>query len=204
VAILLAAVLAGSLGFYLSRQTYGRQTYGQPQSVGKVIRYGAPRAISSVDLTDMHGKPLSLEQLKGRMQVLFFGFTHCPDVCPNTLSLMAEVIEGMPKDSGIGFVFISVDPKRDSSKVLLDYVEYFSKSLLGATGEPAAIAALASELGVMYAEQALPGTSDYTIDHSANLFVLNSKAELVALIRPPLEAKALKADLMQLKGQWHE
>ena len=110
---------------------------------------------------------------------MFFGFTHCPDVCPTTLATLAQVRKTAGIDS-LRVLLISVDPKRDTPAALKQYVRAFDPKFVGATGSQAAIDAVAKEFSVAVKRVDLPG-GDYTMDHSAAVFLLNDSAELVAM-----------------------
>jgi protein SCO1/2 len=125
--------------------------------------------------------------------LVFFGFTHCPDVCPTTLLKLARV----RKAAGIAslrVLFVSIDPQRDTPQGVALYVHAFDPAFTGATGAPAAIAAVAQNFGVAVSRVDLPG-GDYTMDHSAVVFLLDDAARIAAIFTPPFEVDAMSADL---------
>ena len=125
---------------------------------------------------------------------MFFGFTHCPDVCPTTLVKLAQVRRQAALPAGLRVVFVSVDPQRDTPAVLGPYVRAFDPQFIGLTGEPAALGELARRFGVAVNRVELPG-GDYTMDHSAVIFLLDADARLVGLFTPPFNVTALAQDL---------
>jgi protein SCO1/2 len=127
---------------------------------------------------------------------VFFGFTHCPDVCPTTLSLLANVQKspGVPK---LTVALISVDPERDTPEKLGQYIAAFGGDLIGLTGAPPEIVNATRAFGVASARVDLGG-GNYTMDHSATVFALDSQARIVAVFTPPLRADALARDLAKL------
>jgi protein SCO1/2 len=185
-----AALCAAAAGFYLARQLDRRS----PQ-LASGTWYPQARAVAEFELQDVAGQPLTRASLQGQPTLVFFGFTHCPDVCPTTLLKLAQV----RRQAGLAqlrVLFISVDPQRDSPQALGAYVHAFDPQFLGATGTPAGIAALASGFGVAVNRVELPG-GDYTMDHSAVVFLLDDAASIVAIFTPPFDAAAMARDLQR-------
>ncbi len=124
------------------------------------------------------------------MVLLNFGYTHCPDVCPTSLSILAQVLNELSADelTSVQSVFVSVDPKRDSFKVLDEYVRYFHPNILGVTGSEREIAAVAKRYGVQYEEVALEGSSfGYAVNHSAVTYLITPEGKMLSCIHinPP-------------------
>lgn len=120
---------------------------------------------------------------------MFFGFTHCPDVCPTTLATLKQAMPHMPPDTQV--VFVSVDPERDSPEKLAAYMAYFSPDFIGLGGDPDKITALEKSLGVLAARVPQGDSGDYTMDHSAAVFVIDPKQREVGVISPPLSVETL-------------
>ncbi|HNQ04941.1 MAG TPA: SCO family protein [Thiobacillaceae bacterium] len=133
-----------------------------------------------LELTDHNGRPVSLESFRGRLIVLFFGYTHCPDVCPTTLSDMAQALEllGPEAATRVQVLFVSVDPERDTQEILRAYVPHFHPSFLGLRGSPEEVARAAKEFHIVYGRHAVPGATDYLVDHSAGSYVLDGQGRL--------------------------
>ena len=131
-------------------------------------------------LTDHNGRRVTLDTFRGKLVVLFFGYTHCPDVCPTTLSDMAQAFKLMgPEAAGnVQVLFVSVDPERDTPEILKAYVPYFHPSFLGLCGTPEEVAKAAKEFKVMYRKHVEPGALDYLVDHSAGSYVLDTQGRL--------------------------
>jgi protein SCO1/2 len=128
-------------------------------------------------LTDHNGKTRTLADFKGKAVVIFFGYTHCPDFCPTTLAEMAEALRGLgDKSAEVQVLFVSLDPERDTSQVLAQYVPAFHPSFLGLTGSREEIAAVAKEFKVVYQKQG--GGQAYTLDHSTGTYVYDSNGRL--------------------------
>jgi len=165
-----------------------------------------PRIIADFALTDDSGKAISLEDLKGHWSVLFFGFTSCPDVCPNTLFALQQarqqMLENMPQDALPRIYLVSVDPERDSPEKLASYLAYFDPEFIGLTGSDAQIHALAFQLGIAYfVEPHESGQLEYNVDHSASLLLLNPAGQLQAVLPAPHSAEGTAHDLVTLIKQ---
>lgn len=152
-----------------------------------------------LELTDHNGRRVSLETFRGRLVVLFFGYTHCPDVCPTTLSDMAQAFKLLGPEAAdrVQVLFASVDPERDTPETLKAYVPYFHPSFLGLYGTPEEVARAASEFKVMYRKHVEPGATGYLVDHSAGSYVIDAKGRLrlyLPFAHPPQDiAHDLKA-----------
>jgi protein SCO1/2 len=126
-----------------------------------------------LNLTDHNGKPRTLADFRGRVVTVFFGFTHCPDVCPTTLAEMAQVMKDLGPDADkLQVLFVTVDPERDTPQVLKQYVPSFNPSFLGLYGDAAATARAAKEFKVFYQKHP-DKNGGYSMDHSAGTFVLD-------------------------------
>ena len=152
-----------------------------------------PKALADFRLTDTTGRAFTRRDLGGGPTLVFFGFTHCPDVCPTTLMKLAQVRKRAGL-KGLRVLFVSVDPQRDTPAVLGMYVHAFDPAFLGLSGDPPSILAVAANFGVAVNRVELPG-GDYTMDHSAVLFLLDAGARIAAIFTPPFEVAALAADL---------
>jgi protein SCO1/2 len=129
-------------------------------------------------LTDHNGKPRTLADFRGKVVVVFFGFIHCPDVCPTTLADLAAVAGELGKEAeNMQVLFVTVDPERDTPDVLRQYVPSFNPAFLGLYGDADATARAAKEFKIFYQKQPLPGGS-YTLDHSAGTYVLDRQGRL--------------------------
>jgi protein SCO1/2 len=131
-------------------------------------------------LTDHNGREVTLETFRGKLVVLFFGYTHCPDVCPTTLMDIAKALKlMMPAAAGkVQVLFVSVDPERDTPEILKAYVPYFHPSFLGLHGTPEQVGEAAREFRVVYRKHVEPGATGYLVDHSAGSYVLDASGRL--------------------------
>ncbi|MGY4304321.1 protein SCO1/2 [Bradyrhizobium sp. USDA 4369] len=154
----------------------------------------APAAIGGpFQLTDQSGAVVTEQSLQGRPTLIFFGFTHCPDVCPTSLFEISEVLRAMGKDAdGVNAYFISVDPERDNPATMKDYLSSFDPHLKGLTGDPEVLAKVLTEYRV-YAKKVPLKDGDYTMDHTALVYLMDRNGRFVApfnLKRTPEEAAA--------------
>ena len=135
-------------------------------------------------LNDHTGKPVTLDSYKGKVVVLFFGFTHCPDVCPTTMAEMSAVMKELGPDADkVQVLFATLDPERDTKELLSQYVPGFDSRFVGLYGTPEQVAATAKEFKVFY--QKVPGKTpdSYTIDHTAGSYVFDKSGKLRLFLR---------------------
>jgi protein SCO1/2 len=155
-----------------------------------------PRALAPFQLTDFDGRPYGNAALNGHPSLLFFGYSYCPDVCPATLATVRDVQRQAPLP-GLQFLFITVDPERDTPSVLKQYLGGFSTRFIGLTASRDALSPLLRSLAAD-AERPGPPGHDYQLAHSATLYLLDTRGRLAAVYSPPLTASALSADLRTL------
>jgi protein SCO1/2 len=155
-----------------------------------------PRSIPEFAFTDHRGRPFSRASLEGRWTLLFTGFTNCPDICPATLALMAGLREQVARND-LQFLFVSVDPERDTPAVIARYLAHFDPALLGAAGSRADTERFTAGLGL--AQLRNPGAGgEYTVDHSTALVLIDPDARLAGYFQAPHRREALAADLAAL------
>ena len=190
--------LGYSLNSYLSQRST-TETPSLVELAGGTALIGQEKPLPAFKLTDKNNQPFTLDNFKGYWSYLFFGYTHCPDVCPAALQVMNQTLKQLAPDEAQA-VFISVDPERDSVDKLKQYVEFFNPDMTGATGEPEAIRALTKNIGIIYQRTENPADIDnYLVDHSASILLINPRAELAAVLSPPHDAKTMAADLRTVK-----
>jgi protein SCO1/2 len=163
-------------------------------ALGGLRNVAAPAAIGGpFQLTDQTGQTVTDKNMQGHPTLIFFGFTHCPDVCPTTLFEISEVLRAMGKDADrVNAYYISVDPDRDTAAAMKDYLSSFDPRLKGLTGNPDQIAKVLSEYRV-YARKVPLKDGDYTMDHTALVYLMDRDGKFVApfnLNRKPEEAAA--------------
>ena len=152
-------------------------------------------------LPDAKGQVRRLAEFRGKAVVLFFGYTQCPDVCPTTLSAMAEVAKLLGGDAArLQVVFITLDPERDTPPLIAEYMAQFHPDFLGLRGDRAATEAAAKEFKVFYSKQATGAAGGYTLDHTAGSYVFDPQGRLRLYVRHGAPAADIAADLKLLLG----
>ena len=190
--VALAAVLAGVWLAEIDREHDSRALL-LPDPV--ITLFPDPKPLTAFALTDHKNRAFDLASLKGKWSFLFFGFTHCPDVCPTTLAVLARARHNIARNTvgaeDIQFVFVSVDPNRDTASKLGQYVDYFDTTFLGVTGDKAQIANLTGQLGAAYQVRTAPGMENYPVDHTVAVFLLDPRARHHAVFTPPHDAEVI-------------
>lgn len=161
-------------------------------AMGGVSKVAQPAAIGGpFQLTDQSGKAVTDKSLKGKPTLIFFGYTHCPDVCPTSLFEISEVLRAMGKDADkVNALFISVDPERDTPATMKEYLSSFDPHLEGLSGDPAETAKVVTSYRV-YAKKVPTKDGDYTMDHTALIYLMDRDGRFVSpfnLKRTPEEA----------------
>jgi len=195
-ACLLAALLLGAC----DRQEQGAQMSLVPvQSAFKNTDLSGLDHAKDFALTDHHGQLRRLSDFKGKAVVVFFGFTHCPDVCPTTMAEMANVMRQLgPLADRVQVLFITVDPERDTPELLAKYVPAFDPRFLGLVGDKAATEKVAKEFRVFY--QKVPGKEpgSYSMDHTAGSYVFDPQGRIRLFVRHGQGAAPIVHDLRLL------
>jgi len=173
------------------------QVYFDQQEVAsepiRAIVPETPRKLAIPALQQGNGSSFDMASLQEKWSLLFFGYTHCPDICPTTLSTVARAKSELEQTAKQfpQVVFISVDPERDNVKLLGDYVSYFDKDFIGATGEEKLLRAITVQMNSMFMIQPSENENEYQVGHSLNLVLINPNVELVAVLRPPHSVESI-------------
>lgn len=151
-------------------------------------------------LTGPNGKRASDTNFRGKYPIYYFGFTNCPDVCPTDLLQIGQALRRFEKSdparaARVQPFFITIDPERDTPPVIAHYVEAFHPRLIGLTGTPSEIAAVAKEFAIYYAKQPVQGASGYTMNHSRIAYLFGPKGEPIAILPTEKGAEAIAAEL---------
>lgn len=193
------AIVAIAGGMLAARALLG----GGEQQLGleRATALSPPRPVPEFTLTDDSGATFDRSRLKNRWSLLFFGFTHCPDVCPTTLGTLAQAekqLADLPAGLRPQVVLVSVDPQRDTPQQLASYVKFFSPSFTGVTGSQDAIDDFTRAMGVPVAIGTPDANGNYSVDHSAGIFLINPDGALRALFSTPHTPAVIAADYRRL------
>ena len=191
VAIVFAALLVVAAGVLLALAI--RETPRGAAGTALASAIGGP-----FRLIDQNGKPVSDADLKGKWQLVFFGYTHCPDACPTALNEMALALDQLGEKRGeVEIVFITVDTDRDTPEIMKSHVQSFDAPIIALTGSPEAVAQAAKAYRVYYAKHPR-ADGDYDMDHSAVIYVMNPEGRFTATFTPDSTADAIAQRLQKL------
>ena len=155
--------------------------------------------LAAFELRDQYNRTFDVARLRGKWSLLFFGYTHCPDVCPATLATLKQVHQLLgERNTIIQYVFVTVDPERDTPEILANYVRYFHPDFLGISGPHDELDKLTQAMGVYY-RLGKSTTGDYPVDHSAAVFLVDPQARLRGLFSAPQNAQHMAANLKRLE-----
>ena len=165
--------------------------------------FDTPRDPGEFELLDHKGKSFSRAQLLGRWTLVFFGFTHCPDICPTTMVELADLKSQLANTEAEAtqVVMVSVDPARDTPERLSEYVPYFHPEFLGVTGDFTAILSFAQRLNAPFRKLSEPD-GDYQMEHSANVVLMNPRGDYHGFFRAPLDIPKMRVTLRSTQYLW--
>ncbi len=205
-AMILVGVTALLIGLWTEWQMSSQPTRTVPElASGSALP--APRPLTPFALIDHHGQPFDLARFKGAWTLLFFGYTHCPDVCPTTLATLNGVVKTLAASTRppVHVVFVSVDPQRDTVQRLAEYVPYFNKDFIGVTGTPAQLDTFTTQLDILHLRGNEPAPDGgYTVDHSASILLIDPAARLTAIFSPPPVATSIAKDVLTLRNYYKD
>ncbi|MFO7706320.1 MAG: SCO family protein [Halopseudomonas sp.] len=189
------AVIALVIGAIVNKVTRPPALDRQQLSEAGLFLFDSPRGIPEVDMLSAAGGSWGKDDLIGQWDLLFFGYTFCPDICPTTMAELKQLVGTLPAASAeqLRVTMVSVDPNRDTPEQMQQYLGFFNAGFHGATGDPQELARLARALSIAYIE---PDTSseNYLVDHSGQVVIVNPEGQYVGFLRPPLRPQEL--------GQW--
>src|SRR5262245_43519073 len=189
VPVVLAVAIAVAAGAGIAHY----EMSGRPLALRAGTALPEPRPLADFSLVAPQAKPFGPANREGRWSLVFWGFTHCPDVCPTTLALMVQLHRDLHRDD-LQYVFVSVDPERDTPGVVGRYLAHFDPALVGATGARPEMERFTAGLGL--AQVRNPGAGDdYTVDHSTAFVLIDPDARLAGYVQAPHDRAALAADL---------
>jgi protein SCO1/2 len=175
---------------------YGRFS-GPTEWHGMVIQSNQP--VTNFTLTSSDGEPVSLIDFRGKVVMLYFGYTFCPDVCPATMIELSDAMETLGEQSeDVQVVMITLDPERDTPEVMQNYVTHFNESFMGLTGTPEELIAVTAPMGIFYERHEGSSASGYLIDHTATVAVLDKEGKLRLVYPFGITGAEMAADLKYL------
>jgi len=197
--VIVVAVLALVVGFALSWYVASNK----PVVLEAGTWFGEQaRALPEFELLDHNNQSLTRANLNGKWSLIFFGYTHCPDICPlslQTLSDMIAAIEDPDVTNALRVYFVSVDPERDKPEVLSAYVKYFNSAIIGASAEMERLRPLTRSLGIAHEiRNRVEGNPVYDVDHSSAIVLVNPRAEFAGLFGAPHDALAMARDMTRI------
>ena len=154
------------------------------------------------ELTSHFGESFTLQNIEGKVGVLFFGFTHCPDVCPNTLLEIQRLLVNLKEQaSQVSVLFVSVDPKRDTPEILETYVKYFNQNIIGLTGSSEAIDKVLTQYNSTVSFTGDTESNHYNVEHTANIFLIDKQGQLASIILPRTPFSVFEQQVRKLLDQ---
>ncbi|UAW98490.1 SCO family protein [Halopseudomonas nanhaiensis] len=196
---IILAIIAMILGLLLFKMTRTPDLDAEQLSQAGIFVFDAPRPVPEVRLQAAGNGDWTEQQLRGQWDLVFFGYTFCPDICPTTLADLRQLVADLPEQArdNLRVTLVSVDPERDTPARLREYLDYFNPEFRGATGEPAELEKLASALSIAYIE---PDTSeqDYLVDHSGQVVLIDPEGRYAGFLRAPLQRQSVTRYLPQL------
>lgn len=171
----------------------------------QAVLWPQPRPTQTISLVDQHRDAFSEDRLKGHWSFVFFGYTHCPDICPTSMLTLKQVSnllsDDREPDTPTQFVFVSVDPDRDTPEVLADYISYFDDDFVGATGTKAEIDRVTMQFGAGYAKDSGPQSDrdTYLISHTASYFLVDPRGRIVGAFPPPHDPGTIASQLKEIR-----
>jgi protein SCO1/2 len=171
--------------------------------VNGLYLFETPRDLGQFALQSHRGKPFTASDLQGRWTMIFFGFTHCPDVCPTTLAFLSQLMTQLESTEvdDTAVVMVSVDPARDTAAVLQDYVPYFNPEFTGVTGEFVDILKFARTFNAPFRKVTAEDGS-YQVDHSANIVLVNPRGHYHGFFKAPLDLAKMKVTYRSARYLW--
>jgi len=195
-------IVAFAIGVAVAAGIFAALRSQQPAVPVTAMILPDPDPVPAFELVDQRGEPIDESVFRGQWDLVFFGFTHCPDVCPTTLQVLATAITALD-ERGVTplprIVLVSVDPERDTPEILGRYVDYFGKGNLGISGSLDGIRALTSGLGIYFQKQETDD-DNYVVDHSAAVLLVDPEGRFSALFSGPHVAADYVHDLPILMG----
>ncbi|KUJ83055.1 SCO family protein [Microbulbifer flavimaris] len=198
--LFMVAVLAG----FLNKMGQPRIITDSEMRANGAIKLERPRILDDFSLLADSGEAFRTADFAGRWTLVFFGFTHCPDICPTTMSTLNSFYQTLDEETraDTDIVLVSVDPKRDTPEKLYDYVRYFNSDFTGITGEFMTLKRFANQLNVPFNKVPLED-GNYTVDHGSQVVLINPRGHYHAFFRAPLDPAKMKLTYRSLRATFN-
>ncbi|WGL15304.1 SCO family protein [Microbulbifer bruguierae] len=199
IVIFIIAVLVG----FVHKLKQPRVISDTELQINGAIKLERPRILDEFELLADSGEVFTTSQFEGRWTLVFFGFTHCPDVCPGTLATLNNFYKTLDEVTRVDtdIVLVSVDPQRDKPKQLGDYVRYFNPNFYGVTGEFLSLKRFATQLNVPFNKVPLEN-GDYTIDHGSQVVLINPRGHYHGFFKAPLDPAKMKLTYRSIRATY--
>ena len=203
VAVLVLFMIAVIAGF-LNKMNQPRVITDAELQANGAIKLERPRILDEFELIADSGNPFKTSELAGRWTLVFFGFTHCPDVCPTTLATLNNFYQTLDEDTqeNTDILLVSVDPQRDQPQLLQDYVRYFNPDFYGVTGEFINLKRFASQLNVPFNKVPLED-GEYTVDHGSQVVLINPRGHYHGFFKAPLDPAKMKLTYRSMRATYN-
>ncbi len=188
----LVALMVLFVGLFVNKMLSPRVLSEQELRHNNIVLFEQAREIKAFTLVDHQGGAFTKDDLKGKASLIFFGFTHCPDVCPGTLAELSRIYNRLPAaaQAQLQIILVTLDPARDTVEQLAPYVNYFHEETIGVTGSFPSIMSFARNVNVAFHKVMLEG-EQYTIDHTSHTIIINAYGDYAGFIKAPLPEDAL-------------
>ncbi len=203
------AITVSAIAYY-SWNSNANDHVPAPEELEEYLFWQA-KALRDFTLTGADNRTLGLDSLKGKWSFVFFGYTHCPDVCPMTLDVLGSAFSLLKQDpvtySELQGIFVSVDPKRDTPELLKEYVSYFGSEFVGVTGSTEQITAFTRQIGALYAIHDAEAGEDpdtYLVTHNSAIFLIDPRGRLYGRFPPPQDATTIASTFIKLRAFYNE
>lgn len=196
-------IVIGLLGLALLAlaATWAAGAFPQPYTFHGT-QFEPVRPVTDFTLTNQDGRPVRLSDYRGKLVVLFFGYTHCPDVCPTTLARLNQVMRELGDDAkAVQVLFISADPERDTPAALKRFLSHFNSTFVGLTGQAEEVASVYPAFGVYVKKEEVGSAAGYLVTHTARIYVIDRQGRLVLTFPADAEVQDIAADLKHLLGR---
>ncbi|MBU2884271.1 SCO family protein [Gilvimarinus agarilyticus] len=185
--------MAAAVALVVNKLVTPRVMSNDELRINGALIFEQPRRFEAFELLDQNGETFTQDDFKGHWSLLFFGFTHCPDICPTTMAEMSRLMGALPEPiaADTEVMLFSLDPARDTPAIMKEYVAYFGDDFIGVTGEFLTMRRFANQVNVAFSK--VTQGDDYTVDHSGNIVIINPRGDYHGFFKPPFELAKLKA-----------